>query len=67
MYLAQLKASSRLMDLMSLWMTQKAYFSLLTHTKQLLLVTFCDLTSGIIKWDGTGWTMMDGRHKDEQM
>ena len=27
--------------------TQDAYFSLLTHTKQLLLVTFCDMTSGI--------------------
>ena len=28
-------------------MTQDAYFSLLTHTKQLLLVTFCDKTAGI--------------------
>ena len=27
--------------------TQHAYFSLLTHTKQLLLVTFCDPTAGI--------------------
>ena len=26
--------------------TQDAYFSLLTHTKQLLLVTFCDITAG---------------------
>ena len=26
--------------------TQNAYFSLLTHTKQLLLVTFCDTTAG---------------------
>ena len=25
--------------------TQNAYFSLLTHTKQLLLVTFCDKTT----------------------
>ena len=27
--------------------TQDAYFSLLTHTKQLLLVTFCDTLAGI--------------------
>ena len=27
--------------------TQDAYFSLMTHTKQLLLVTFCDTTKGI--------------------
>ena len=26
--------------------TQNAYFSLITHTKQLLLVTFCDTTAG---------------------
>ena len=29
--------------------TQDAYFSLLTHTKQLLLVTLCDTTAGIQK------------------
>ena len=28
-------------------MTQDAYFLLLTHTKQLLLVTFCDTLAGI--------------------
>ena len=28
-------------------MTQNAYFSLITHTKQLLLVTFSDTTAGI--------------------
>ena len=27
--------------------TQDAYFLLLTHTKQLLLVTFCDPSAGI--------------------
>ena len=27
--------------------TQNAYFSLMTHTKQLLLVTFCYTTAGI--------------------
>ena len=41
--------------------TQDAYFSLLTHTKQLLLVTFCDMLAGIEVsfWtDGTteGWS-----------
>ena len=43
-------------------MTKDAYFSLLTRTKQLLLVTFCDLLAGIEVsfWaDGTGWP--DGR------
>ena len=35
-----------------------AYFSLITNTKKLLLVTFCDLTATVVKWDGTGrhWT-----------
>ena len=28
-------------------MIQDAYFSLLMHAKQLLLVTFCDMTPGI--------------------
>ena len=31
---------------LGLRMTQDAYFSHLTHTKQLLLVTFCDKTAG---------------------
>ena len=31
----------------SLRVTQIAYFSLLTHTEQLLLVTFCDTTAEI--------------------
>ena len=47
--------------------TQDAYFLLLTHTKQLLLVTFCDTLAGIefSFWpDGTGRT--DGR-TDERM
>ena len=33
------------MDPRDLRVTQNAYFSLLTHTKKLLLVTFCDLTA----------------------
>ena len=40
-------------------MAKDAYFSLLTRTKQLLLVTFCDTLAGIEVsfWaDGTGWT-----------
>ena len=47
-------------------MTQDAYFSLLTHSKQLLLVTFCNTLAGIEVsfWaDGTGRTdeRTDGR------
>ena len=34
------------MDPKGLKVTQNAYFSFLTHTKQLLLVTFCDTTAG---------------------
>ena len=40
-------------------MTKDAHFSLLTRTKQLLLVTFCDTLAGIEVsfWaDGTGRT-----------
>ena len=33
------------MDLRGLSVTKNAYFPLLTHTKQLLLVTFCDKTT----------------------
>ena len=32
---------------LGLRVTQNAYFSLITHTKQLLLVTFSDTTAGI--------------------
>ena len=42
------------MDPKGLRVTQNAYFSLLTHTEQLLLVTYCDPTAGIVKWDGMG-------------
>ena len=35
------------MDHKSLRVTQSAYFSLMTHTKQLLLVTACDTTARI--------------------
>ena len=42
---------------------QNAYFSLMTHTKQLLFVTFCCTTAGIevsFRTDGGGWRT-DGR------
>ena len=39
--------------------TQDAYYSLLTHTKQLVLVTFCDTLAGIeVRF---GRTEPDGR------
>ena len=52
-------------------MTKDAYFSLLTRTKQLLLVTFCDTLAGIEVsfWaDGTGRTngQTDGQTPDGQ-
>ena len=37
------------MDLRGLRVTQTTYFSLLTHAKQLSLVTFCETTAGIEK------------------
>ena len=33
------------MDSRSLRVIKNAYFSLLTHTKKLLLVTYCDMTA----------------------
>ena len=36
-----------MVDPRSLRVTQNAYFSLFTHTKQLLLVTICCTTAGI--------------------
>ena len=41
--------------------TQDAYFSLLTHTKQPLLVTFCDTIAGIGTVTGQDGTMPGGR------
>ena len=51
------------MDPRGLRVTHNAYFSLLTHTKKLLLVTFCDLTAktGVSFWtDGTERTERNG-------
>ena len=49
-----------LIDPISMRVTQNAYFSLLTHTNQLLLVPFCDPRAGIVKCDRTNrmdrWT-----------
>ena len=48
------------MDPRGLKVTKNAYFSLLTGTKQLLLMTFCDTTAELVtqKNDRTkdGWT-----------
>ena len=41
--------------------TQNAYFSLITHTKQLLLVTFSDNTAGIGASFRTDAQTVDGR------
>ena len=43
-------------------MTKDAYFSLLTRTKQLLLVTFCDTLAGIeVSFWADGTERTDGR------
>ena len=49
------------MDPRGLRVTQNAYFSLLTHTKKLSLVTFCDTIVGIGASFWThGWTDTEG-------
>ena len=47
-------------------MTQNAYFSLIAHTKQLLLVTFCDTTAGIGASFRTHGHKEDGGRKDRR-
>ena len=47
------QAAPHLMDPRGLRVTQITYCSLLTHTKQLLLVTPCDMTAGI---EDSFWT-----------
>ena len=39
--------------------TMNAYFSLLSHTKELLLVIFYDTAAGIC--NVVGWTMLEGQ------
>ena len=41
------------MDLSGLKVIKNTYFSLLTLSKQLSIVIFCDPTAGIVKWDRT--------------
>ena len=46
-------------------MTQNAYFSLIAHTKQLLLVTFCDTTAEMeFIFGQTDGQRTDGRRTD---
>ena len=58
------------MDQRGLVVTKNVYFSLLTHAKQLLLVTLSHTPAGIenseVGRDGTGRTD-DGQRKDGQM
>ena len=51
------------MDPRGLRVTQNAYFSLLTHTKKLLLVTFCDPTAEtkVSFWTDGGLTEAEGQ------
>ena len=49
------------MDLRVLRVTQTTYFSLLTHAKQLSLVTFCETTAGIGKNENVTDRQTDGR------
>ena len=50
---AWISALPCLMDPRGLRVTQNAYFSVLTHTKKLLIMTFCDLSAGT---GATFWT-----------
>ena len=45
-------------------MTQNAYFSLLTHAKKLLLVTFCDTTA---ESEVSVWTHRETEWTDERI
>ena len=58
------------MDPRGLVVTKNVYFSLLTHTKQLLLVTLCHTPAGIgnskVGRDAADADAADGRRKDRQ-
>ena len=55
------------MDPRDLRVTQNAYFSLLTHTKKLLLVTFCDPTAETrVSFRTDGQAEDGGRTKEGQ-
>ena len=49
------------MDPRGLRVTQTTYFSLLTHAKQLSLVTFCETTAGIQKNESVTYGRRYGR------
>ena len=54
-----------LMDPRGLRLTKMEYFSLFTHTKQLLLMTFCHTSAGIevnVRTQGRTEGTMDGRN-----
>ena len=58
------------MDPRGLVVTKNVYFSLLTHTKQLLLVTLSHTPAGIGnlevgRWDAARRRMTDGRRTDD--
>ena len=50
---------------MGLRVTKNAYFSLLIHTKKLLLVTFCDPTAETGVSFRTDGQRIDGGHMEE--
>ena len=58
------------MDPRGLVVTKNVYFSLLTHTNQLLLVTLCHTPAGIgnskVGRDAADADADDGRRKDRQ-
>ena len=54
------------MDQRGLVVTKNVYFSLLTHTNQLLLVTLCHTPAGIENSEGGRDGTDEGRRKDGQ-
>ena len=53
------------MDPRGLRVTQTTYFSLLTHAKQLSIVTFCDTTAEIGKNGNVTYRCTDGHTKEQ--
>ena len=60
-------ASPNLMDQRGLRVTQTTYFSLLTHAKQLLLVTLCDTTAEIGKNGSVTYRRTYGRTEGQTL
>ena len=63
MYITRLLIDSWILE--SLRLTQNINFSLLTHTKQLLLLTFCDTTAGNGAYFRTHGQTADGELRTE--